>query len=129
MGVTLRDFMSSGDVLTIEPTVTLGEAARAMRRSERRRRHGVERGRRRWHLHRARPVARDQPASFAYCWEAMNSQSPPSFHGPAFDLPCRPMPVKSLKNWFTRSGVGATCRSRRAASPCFPAPRKTPSCA
>jgi CBS domain-containing protein len=31
MAVTLRDFMSSGDVLTIEPTVTLGEAARAMR--------------------------------------------------------------------------------------------------
>jgi CBS domain-containing protein len=31
MAVTLRDFMSGGDVLTIEPTVTLGEAARAMR--------------------------------------------------------------------------------------------------
>jgi CBS domain-containing protein len=34
MPVTLRDFMSSGDVLTIEPTVTLGEAARAMRRRD-----------------------------------------------------------------------------------------------
>lgn len=34
MAVTLRDFMSSGDVLTIEPTVTLGEAARAMRRRD-----------------------------------------------------------------------------------------------
>ena len=32
MGVTLRDFMSGGDVLTVEPTATLGEAARAMRR-------------------------------------------------------------------------------------------------
>jgi CBS domain-containing protein len=32
VGVTLRDFMTSGDVLTIEPTATLGEAARAMRR-------------------------------------------------------------------------------------------------
>jgi CBS domain-containing protein len=32
MAVTLRDFMSGGDVLTIEPTVTLSEAARAMRR-------------------------------------------------------------------------------------------------
>jgi len=31
MAVTLRDFMSGGDVLTIEPTVTLSEAARAMR--------------------------------------------------------------------------------------------------
>jgi CBS domain-containing protein len=34
MAVTLRDFMSGGDVLTIEPTVTLGEAARAMRRRD-----------------------------------------------------------------------------------------------
>jgi CBS domain-containing protein len=34
MAVTLRDFMHSGDVLTIEPTVTLGEAARAMRRRD-----------------------------------------------------------------------------------------------
>ena len=34
MAVTLRDFMSGGDVLTIEPTVTLSEAARAMRRRE-----------------------------------------------------------------------------------------------
>jgi len=34
MPVTLRDFMHSGDVLTIEPTVTLGEAARAMRRRD-----------------------------------------------------------------------------------------------
>lgn len=32
MPVTLRDFMGGGDVLTIEPTVTLSEAARAMRR-------------------------------------------------------------------------------------------------
>jgi CBS domain-containing protein len=31
MAVTLRDFMSSGDVLTIEPTATLGDAARRMR--------------------------------------------------------------------------------------------------
>lgn len=31
MGVTLRDFMTGDDVLTIEPTATLGEAARAMR--------------------------------------------------------------------------------------------------
>lgn len=34
MAVTLRDFMSGGDVLTIEPTVTLTEAARVMRRRE-----------------------------------------------------------------------------------------------
>jgi CBS domain-containing protein len=34
MAVTLRDFMSGGDVLTIDPTVTLGEAARAMRRRD-----------------------------------------------------------------------------------------------
>ena|SRR5438105_12076662 len=34
MAVTLRDFMSGGDVLTIEPTATLGEAARAMRRRD-----------------------------------------------------------------------------------------------
>jgi CBS domain-containing protein len=34
MAVTLRDFMSGGNVLTIEPTVTLGEAARAMRRRD-----------------------------------------------------------------------------------------------
>ena len=34
MAVTLRDFMSGGDVLTIEPSVTLSEAARAMRRRE-----------------------------------------------------------------------------------------------
>jgi len=34
MAVTLRDFMSGGDVLTIEPTVTLSEAARVMRRRE-----------------------------------------------------------------------------------------------
>lgn len=34
MAVTLRDFMTGGDVLTIEPTVTLSEAARAMRRRE-----------------------------------------------------------------------------------------------
>lgn len=34
MAATLRDFMSSGDVLTIEPTVTLSEAARAMRRRD-----------------------------------------------------------------------------------------------
>ena len=34
MAVTLRDFMSGGDVLTIEPSVTLGEAARAMRGRE-----------------------------------------------------------------------------------------------
>ena len=34
MAVTLRDFMSGGDVLTIEPTVTLSEAARAMRRRD-----------------------------------------------------------------------------------------------
>jgi CBS domain-containing protein len=34
MAVTLRDFMTGGDVLTIEPYVTLGEAARAMRRRE-----------------------------------------------------------------------------------------------
>jgi CBS domain-containing protein len=34
MAVTLRDFMTGGDVLTIEPSVTLGEAARAMRRRE-----------------------------------------------------------------------------------------------
>jgi CBS domain-containing protein len=32
MGVTLRDFMTGGDVLTVEPTASLGEAARAMRR-------------------------------------------------------------------------------------------------
>jgi CBS domain-containing protein len=32
MGVTLRDFMTSEDVLTIPPNATLGEAARAMRR-------------------------------------------------------------------------------------------------
>ena len=32
MGVTLRDFMTTDDVLTIAPTATLGEAARAMRR-------------------------------------------------------------------------------------------------
>ena len=32
--VTLRDFMSSGDVLTIEPSATLGEAARAMRKRD-----------------------------------------------------------------------------------------------
>jgi CBS domain-containing protein len=32
MGVTLRDFMTTEDVLTIAPTATLGEAARAMRR-------------------------------------------------------------------------------------------------
>jgi CBS domain-containing protein len=31
MGVTLRDFMSGDDVLTIEPTATLGAAARKMR--------------------------------------------------------------------------------------------------
>ena len=31
MAVTLRDFMSSGEVLTIEPTATLGDAARRMR--------------------------------------------------------------------------------------------------
>jgi CBS domain-containing protein len=31
MAVTLRDFMSSGHVLTIEPTATLGDAARSMR--------------------------------------------------------------------------------------------------
>jgi CBS domain-containing protein len=34
MAVTLRDFMSGGDILTIEPTVTLGEAARAMRQRD-----------------------------------------------------------------------------------------------
>jgi len=34
MAVTLRDFMSGGDVLTIEHSVTLGEAARAMRGRE-----------------------------------------------------------------------------------------------
>jgi CBS domain-containing protein len=31
MGVTLRDFMSGGDILTIEPSATLGQAARALR--------------------------------------------------------------------------------------------------
>jgi CBS domain-containing protein len=31
MAVTLRDFMTAGDVLTIEPTATLGQAARSMR--------------------------------------------------------------------------------------------------
>ena len=34
MAVTLRDFMHGGDVLTIEPTVTLSEAARVMRRRD-----------------------------------------------------------------------------------------------
>jgi CBS domain-containing protein len=34
MAVTLRDFMTGGDVLTIEPSVSLGEAARAMRRRD-----------------------------------------------------------------------------------------------
>ena len=34
MAVTLRDFMSSGDVLTIEPSATLGEAARALRKRD-----------------------------------------------------------------------------------------------
>jgi CBS domain-containing protein len=31
MGVTLRDFMTGDDVLTVAPTATLSEAARAMR--------------------------------------------------------------------------------------------------
>ena len=34
MAVTLRDFMTSGDVLTIEPSATLGEAARALRKRD-----------------------------------------------------------------------------------------------
>ena len=34
MAVTLRDFMSSGDVLTIGPSATLGEAARALRKRD-----------------------------------------------------------------------------------------------
>src|ERR1041385_310963 len=34
MAVTLRDFMTGGAVLTIEPSVKLSEAARAMRRRE-----------------------------------------------------------------------------------------------
>jgi CBS domain-containing protein len=34
MAVTLRDFMSGGDVLTIEPSATLGEAARALRKRD-----------------------------------------------------------------------------------------------
>jgi CBS domain-containing protein len=34
MAVTLRDFMSSGDVLTIAPSATLGEAARALRKRD-----------------------------------------------------------------------------------------------
>ncbi|HEX5557970.1 MAG TPA: CBS domain-containing protein [Gaiellales bacterium] len=34
MAVTLRDFMTGGDVLTIEPSVSLAEAARAMRRRD-----------------------------------------------------------------------------------------------
>ena len=34
MAVTLRDFMTSGNVLKIEPSATMGEDARALRKRD-----------------------------------------------------------------------------------------------
>ena len=53
----------------------------------------------------AEPGIRHGPEAPA---NSTNSQSPPSFHGPRVSIsPSSPVPVESLKNWFTRPGVGA----------------------
>jgi hypothetical protein len=47
--------------------------------------------------------------------EAMNSQSPPSFHRPLVSIsPSSPVPVESLKNWFISPDVGASLPIEKA---------------